>query len=442
MVALFFVFFYFGQARGMFRDKTRVHVDFVLTNGLRAGSPVQLAGVKIGRVSAVNYVDAHYRCDPMTEDIGRYGAGRTDNCDKWLLCAPSEECADLEPISPGFEYTRCVTDADCDTSEVCMTSELRRRQPRVLWMGPHGVCARYKTMHHRVRVEVELEAEHIGLIRTDSRASISANSVLGDQLINVTQGIGDPVVEGGRVLSEPSLTEDITLYRLRMERSLEHLDQALAAVSGLVDELGDRRTIDAIKGLLANLEDISELIATRKGLVGALVGEPDYKRDFGQILHALGGTAGGVDRFVGRGNRILATVDRNLDGLLEDIRATTKTLRLLLEDLRAPENRSVVAVLLDDPDGSVVARLEAIVEQAEQITDGLSHLTGAIEGEKGTVGKLLADPKLADDLGRLLNNLQDDGVLVDLLLIVLEGQGIGVKAARDPAKPPRRRKKK
>ena len=34
--------------------------------------------------------------DPLTEDVGRYGAGRTDNCDKRMFCAPVGECADLE----------------------------------------------------------------------------------------------------------------------------------------------------------------------------------------------------------------------------------------------------------------------------------------------------------------------------------------------------------
>jgi ABC-type transporter Mla subunit MlaD len=311
----------------------------------------------------------------------------------------------------------------------------------VLWLGPNGVCARYSTLHHRVRVEMTIVAEHLSLIRRDSRAAIASNSVLGDQLINITPGIGDPVGEHERVLSTPSLSEDIELYRLRLERVIEHVDEALAAITGLVAELADPRTLETIKLLVANLEQISLAVAQQRGLVGALVGAPEYRRDFGVVLHALGATAGGVDRFVGTGNRILATADSELEPLLEDVRATIKSLRALLVDLRDPSNRSVVAKLIDDPDGRLVADLESILSQTEQLTDAVAGMTGAIADEKGTLGKVIGDPKLADDLGRLLDNLQRNEALKGLLLWALEQNEIGIKASRSPAGPPRRRRR-
>ncbi|MCA9710870.1 MAG: MCE family protein [Myxococcales bacterium] len=438
---LFVVLFLVGQAEGAFAERTEVYADFAMTSGLRVGSPVQLAGVEIGRVSDVDYVNVSYACDPLTEDVGRYGAGRTDNCDKRLFCTPHGQCGALEPMADDFRYERCVDNDDCGQGEICITTEFRRREPRVLWMGPNGVCGRYATLHHRVRVEMNIEAVRLPLIRRDSEASIASNSVLGDQLINITPGIGDPVGEQERILTTPSLAEDVELYRLRLERVIEKTDEALAAISGLVAELGDERTIEALKGLVANLEKLSLAVAERRGLIGALVGEPTYKRDFGMILHALGATTAGVDRFVGKGNSILATADRNLEPLLEDVRATTQVLRALIGDLRDPANRSVVAKLIDDPDGTIVADLEAILSQTEQITSAVASITAAVKGEKGTVGKLLGDPKLADDLGRLLDNLQSNETLTGLLLWALEQSDVGIKASRSPSGPPRSRRR-
>jgi ABC-type transporter Mla subunit MlaD len=434
-LVLFAALFILGQARGAFTEKTTVYTDFVVASGLRKGSAVQLAGVSIGRISAIDYVDVRYGCDPLTEDIGRYGAGRTDNCDKRMFCASEGLCAELEPTVRGQSYARCIDDLGCGEQEVCITNALRDRAPRVLWLGPSGVCARYGTLHHRVRVEMTIEAEHLSLIRRDSRASLY--SVVGDPLIHITPGIGDPVGEHDRVLSSPSLAEDVELYRLRLERVIDHVDESLAAVTGLVAELADERTIEALKLLAANLEQISLAVAERRGLVGALIGSPEYKRDVGIILHALGSSVGGVDRFVGAGNRVLATADRNLDPVLADIRATIESLRALLLDLRDPANKSVVAKLIDDPDGKLVADLESILAKTEQITDALAGLTGAIEGEKGTLGKVIGDPKLADDLVRLLDNLQRKDTLKGLLLWALEQNDVGIKASRNPAAPPR-----
>ncbi|MCH9681930.1 MAG: hypothetical protein K0V04_10890 [Deltaproteobacteria bacterium] len=435
---LFGVLFIVGQASDTFTPKTQVYADFVVTSGLRQGSPIQLAGVKMGKVTGIDYVNVRYSCDPLTEDIGRYGAGRTDNCDKRLFCSPDGECAALEPTASDFMYARCVHDGDCALGEICITTEFERREPRVIWMGPHGVCARYNTLHHRVRVEMTIESEQLPLIRRDSRAAIASNSVLGDQRINITQGIGDAVGHRERILSEPSLAEDVVIWRMRLERVLDHVDEALLAISGLVAELSDRRTLVALKGLVANLEQISLALAERRGLVGALIGSPSYKRDFGVILHALGLSITGVDRFVGQGNHILATTDRNLGPLLDDVRATTHTLRALLAGLRDPANRSVVSQLIDDPDGNIVENLENILAQTEQITTAVSNMTTAIEGEKGTLGKLVGDPKLANDLGRLLDNLQNNELLMGVLLWGLEYYDVGIKASRSPSRPPRR----
>ncbi|MEM9456582.1 MAG: MlaD family protein [Myxococcota bacterium] len=441
-LVLFAVLFIVGQAQGAFTAKTQVYSDFVLTSGLREGSPVQLAGVEIGKVSGVDYVNVHYACDPVTEDIGRYGAGRTDNCDKRLFCAPSGQCGEFERMADDYRYMRCVDQRDCDPNEICITTEFRRREPRVLWMGPNGVCARYDTLHHRVRVEMTIEAERLSLIRRDSRASIASNSVLGDQLINITPGIGDAVGEHERILSTPSLAEDVELYRLRLERVIEKTDEALAAISGLVAELGDTRTIVAIKGLAQNLETLTLAVAERRGVIGALVGEPAYKRDFGMILHALGATTSGVDRFVRQGNSILATTDRNLEPVLEDVRATTQAVRVLLEDLRDPANRSIVAKLIDDPEGNIVADLQSVLAQTEQITDAVTNLIVAVDTEKGTLGKMVGDPKLADDVMRLLDNLQSNETLTGLLLWAAEQKDVGIKASRSPSGPPRSRRRR
>jgi hypothetical protein len=112
-MVLFVVLFILGQARGIFAPKTQVYADFVVTSGLRTGSPVQLAGVEIGKVSDVDYVDVRYACDPLTEDIGRYGAGRTDNCDKRMFCAPEGLCAELERTADDYTYGSCVDDLGC-----------------------------------------------------------------------------------------------------------------------------------------------------------------------------------------------------------------------------------------------------------------------------------------------------------------------------------------
>jgi hypothetical protein len=53
LISLFLI----GQTEGSWKPKTEISTDFRTISGLRRGSPVQLAGVEIGTVSAINFVE-------------------------------------------------------------------------------------------------------------------------------------------------------------------------------------------------------------------------------------------------------------------------------------------------------------------------------------------------------------------------------------------------
>ena len=65
-----------SQSKRLFVPKVEIRADFRTTTGLRKGSSVQLAGVEVGSVSRIDFVQKRYECDPLTEDVGRFGHGR------------------------------------------------------------------------------------------------------------------------------------------------------------------------------------------------------------------------------------------------------------------------------------------------------------------------------------------------------------------------------
>lgn len=391
--------FIIGQSEGTWKPKTTIVTDFRTIAGLRAGSTVHLAGVKIGTVQGLSFKDVSYECDFATEDHGRYGETRTDNCDPFLFCGPNNLCADLEPWASRGLHSPCLSDESCGADEICVTREFRRRYRRVYWTGTDGVCARFFERHKRVRVTMEIAAENLPLIRSDSRATIASNSVLGDQLVNITAGMRDPVPPQGRILSTPSLYEDIELFRGRFEDLAEKVDTSLSGISNLFSQLNDERTIDNIKGTLANINEATRQISEGEGLVGALLNDPEYKKDFGITLRHVRDTAGGIDRFVGRANGTLKKADEEIQPAIDDVRATLQKIRKILEDLENPENKSLVAKLLRDGDGSMSKDFEDMIANMKSVTE-------KIDRGDGSVGKLVNDPKAHDDLVKLFQNIE------------------------------------
>lgn len=437
-VLSFIVLYITGQSESVWADKTTLRADFETITGLREGSPVQLAGVEIGRVESIDFVKVQYQCDVLSEDIGRYGAGRTDDCDDYLFCTPAGLCGSLEPWSSRGYHTRCRTTEDCGADEICVTSDFRKRAGRLDWTGPHGVCGRYQTQHWRTQVKMEVLADEARMIRTDSRAMIAANSVLGDQLVSITPGRGDPLGPEGRIQVKASLFEDVNRLRGRIESWSEKADISLEAIQTFINELRDERTIAAIKGALGHIEVISRDLAYGEGLLGALLTSPQYERDVGQTITALGDTADGLETTVGTSNRILATVDRSLGPFLRDARNAIRQIDQVLLDLEDPDNRSLLAKVLRDPDGKLASDLEAIFSHAADISSDAAASARALERGKGTVGLLINDPTVAKNLTSLLRSLADHDFWRAAVLLYLRAKfDIDTRPARDPAGPPR-----
>jgi len=410
-VLLFLSLFIIGQSEGTWESKTTITTDFRTITGLRRGSPVQLAGVEVGSVESIDFVNRQYLCDPLTEDVGRYGAGRTDNCDEFLFCAPTGVCAALEPYAAKGLHAPCLSSEDCGDDEVCVTTEFRRKAKRVSWAGTDGVCARYVTEHRRVQVTMKVFEDKLELIRSDSRATVASNGVLGDQLINVTPGMRDPLGEERRIQSTPSLIEDIELFRERFTGLTDKVDSSLSGISALFSELNDERTIGAVKGIVSNLDEITQQVAEGEGLVGALFNDPVFKEDVGVTLRKIRDTANGLEQFVGRANSTLAKVESNVQPLVDDGRKVAEDIRKLLADLEDPANKSLVAKLLRDDSGEMTRDLEKILADVEQITGKVAVIATKIEKGEGTLGKLIGDSKVHDDVVKLFDDLQrNDGL--------------------------------
>ena len=434
----FAIIYVLTHGQQVLQSRTTIRADFRSTSGLRDGSPVLVAGVEVGDVSSVDFVEVEYACDPRTEDIGRYQEGRTNNCDETLFCSPVGLCADLEPLTSLREHAQCIESNDCREDEVCITTEFARRQQHVVWVGPERVCVRYLTQHVRVRVEMDVPDEMMSLIRRDSRAMVASASVLGDQMVNITPGYGEPLDDGRRVQARRSLAEDIENWRGRLDRVTENVELAMDAVSEVLAAVDDPRVIAAIQGTAVNLEDITGKLRRHDGLVGALIGEPEFKRDVTGMVRGIRNTMAGISGTVRILNRLLSTVSANVDPLLAETKKLSRSMRGMLADLADPDNHSIVAVVMDNRSSDLTRNLEAMIDETQGIISALEGITTKIDEAEGTVGKLLDDPKVGSDLGRLLDRLEDHDRTAAILRFILQATDtLDIRGAQDSAAPPR-----
>jgi len=426
-----FIGLFFYQAGKGFLDQEPLTADFDGVGGLRVGSQVRLAGVDVGAVSSIDFLHVEYACDPLTEDRGRHDDGRTNDCDDRLFCTPQSLCGAFEPWAGRSQHTACGSSDDCGLDEVCITAEFRSHALHTDWLGPRGVCARYRTTHWRAHVTMNVGAEAFHVLRTDSEATVTSASVLGDQLVDISLGAGDPLGDERRIRARPSVFDDIDRFRHRIDSFLNKADDGLLEALGIVEQFQDETTLAALNGTLRNVEVIAEQIASAEGLAGALVSSAAPRDDLERTLVALRRTTQGLDSGVDKVNRIVRTVDAQIEPTLDDLLHTFAAVDDVVH---------TVTDYLTQPGNGASDHMAELIHSVAGLMHSVVGVLNALADERGSLGKILGDPVVGYGLGRLFNNLARHDLWASLVLLALhEYYGVDVAPARDNASPKRRR---
>lgn len=422
LVSLFVI----ATNHGLLKRKTTITADFRTIAGLNDSSAVQLSGRAVGSVIGFEFTQRRYSCDPLTEDQGRVSQGRSDDCEPSLFCALDGGdglCAELEPyIGTSVEYPRCSEKSPCREGTVCVDKAFRGRYQRLVWAGPEGICVPYKVQHGRISVTMEIDADKLPYIRSDSRATIQSNGVLGDKLVDISVGYNDPIPEGGRVQVSPSLMEELALFKDQLYSISGKVEQSLAGVQGLFDDLNNENSKQDLRELLANINVITRQVTEGEGVVAALLQEPEMRKDVADTLASLRGTAEGAER-------TMRSLSRDVAPAVRSVQKAADSASTVLDSVKDPSNRALVSRLFHDQElGKDVANtiddasktVKSASATLDNVDDIVADVRFSVKHGKGTLGKLIKDPKAYDDLVKLLGNIERMNVVKKLVRYAIE----------------------
>jgi len=250
-----------------------------------------------------------------------------------------------------------------------------------------------------VRATVTVQPEHADSIRQSSNFFISTQSVLGEPYVEVvTPSLDSPAVERGAVVTgtSPPRTD------LLVSKTSRLLD-------GFIELFRDPEfSIDAFFKHTASLvKHVDEFfVANREGL-DQLVGDAVRVAEFAsEILEALR-TAIGDGRTVEAAIRdlratvansrsIAAKVDEEIAPIADHTAETADNARSITEltDEFLRDNRPTME--------KSIANLEASTENVRRLSGNANQLVADIQNGEGTVGQLLNDRRMYDDLREVL----------------------------------------
>ncbi len=268
----------------------------------------------------------------------------------------------------------------------------------------------------RLYVRLDIVKEEAVRIREDSIAKVANKGMLGDKMLEVTPGTPGrtPLAPGSSITSEEPA--DYGQLLTRLGDVAKKTEAVVANLERTTSTFADDRTRRDMQDSLRSLTVIMGNLAEGKGYAGRLLVDPaEADRIHGtfarmdttmsKLNHLLDGVGKVVDR-VNKGPGLAHSIVYDSDGvgMMRSFAQAADEVSLSLRGVR--DGNGVAKVMLYGGPGQ-----EKIGEDVQAITRDARDIVAGVKKGKGTIGALLVDPSVYEDMKMLLGNVQRNDVL-------------------------------
>jgi phospholipid/cholesterol/gamma-HCH transport system substrate-binding protein len=266
----------------------------------------------------------------------------------------------------------------------------------------------------RARIRLVVRSQYMERIRADSRAVIDTNGLLGDKIINIS--LGDP--------SFPPLHDGSTL-QAGETLSFEALATSLNEAIGTVTDGPIQGDLARISSSLAN---VLEEVQNGNGSLHQLIYDDRHAREFELTLIQARSLAARASLAMGRIDGVLAEVQEGDGGLHQmvygpiaanvagELATAAHEIGAVAREVRVGSGLAHTIIYDDDAAN--------LVEQLEQLASSLNRIVADVERGRGTLGGLITDPTVYEDLKSVLGNVQRNVLFKALIRATIENDGL------------------
>jgi phospholipid/cholesterol/gamma-HCH transport system substrate-binding protein len=268
----------------------------------------------------------------------------------------------------------------------------------------------------KIHVNLNVLAEQGGRIKQDSVASIEGKGLLGDKMLTISIGTPEKGVlpPGSHITARESEDLAIAMSKFgalpgKLEKVIDNLEKGTAALSD--DELQK-----SIKGATESLNGVLGALDRREGYLGKILSDPAESERLSELTANLVKVTGELNQTATGVNQVLARVQQG-PGLAHEVLYGTDSekaiaqfggaadeLRLTLKGIR--EGNGLARSVIYGDEGS-----QELIENLNAMSGDLRGIIADVKAGKGTLGALLVDPSVYEDLKLVLGNVERNKAL-------------------------------
>jgi phospholipid/cholesterol/gamma-HCH transport system substrate-binding protein len=266
-----------------------------------------------------------------------------------------------------------------------------------------------------VEVRFRVSARLADRVREDSVVRLSSLGVVGEKAVDVSLGsLNSPLVPDGGVLRS-DMSGDLNTLMQAAGQVMEDSKAISRSLRVAVETYADPRLAEDVSASLHSLRALLEEVEKGDGVLHALIYDKEAGRQVRGLIAEASSTARRVDGAVAHVEALLKEV-RHGDGTahaliygkegaqaLSELGAAAGQLAGLIEDAKKSPNGAVHQLVYGDARGMFADLGSAAAD--------IKKITSTVANGEGTVGGLIADPTVYEDLRQVLGNVKRNRLL-------------------------------
>jgi phospholipid/cholesterol/gamma-HCH transport system substrate-binding protein len=291
----------------------------------------------------------------------------------------------------------------------------------------------------QIRVTMAVVREESRRIRQNSVATIEGKGLLGDKMIVIT--VGNPklpqIPAGGDVPSKEG--DDLTALMGKLGTITGQVEKVVGNLEKTTNSLADDQLQTNLKSSVESMNGILKSVEGGDGYVGKLIKSPEESQRLSQVIQNLDAATAALNKTTTSVNAILGRIEHG-PGLAHEVLYGEESAKAVSQFGGAADELRVTLKGIREGNGiarSVIygdAGSAQVMNNINQMSGDLKQIVADMKAGKGTLGALLVDPSVYEDLKVVLGNVERNKALRALVRYSIrrDGSQPGVDV-RDPS---------
>lgn len=280
------------------------------------------------------------------------------------------------------------------------------------------------TEDERIKVTLSIRQPFVPFIRKDATAKITSKGIMGGRKLTIKAGRHAESVQSGDVIVGYIAADPIQAVETAGEILIRTKD-ILNSLGTIIDNYRDSALLDYLIFLAQSIEKTARAIEGQEGLLGSLIYGKEYKEDIGTILKNLKRSTKNIYLLTNDAGKIVSNIRKITDALQNNKKSLVHQViygdlgERLVTPLLATVNRvDRMTAKIEGGDGLVhqlIYEKDQIIPAINDSVTKLNKVTTAIYEGRGSLGGIIMDPTIYEDLKKMFGKVKRNQILKSLI---------------------------